>query len=157
MAGFIAAIGSMGVSTTAFNLLGNLGVRTVSKWAPSYSGAVVAGISSMASSVFAQMTQKTVIPDQRQYDEHKDAKRNLYALTVTLIGGVVLPHLLAPLTKSKISLTSSIAYSILGYFGNHVGFSMAQYFVDSVAFSDSFDEFMNEHHEIWNYLTSFGA
>lgn len=134
--------------------MGNLGVRTVSKLTPSYSGAVVAGISSTAFFVLGHITSEAVIPDR---SKDKDPKRNLYALTVTLIRGAVLPHLLAHLTKSKISLTASIAYSILGYFGNNFGLSVAEYFGESKTFSDSFDEFMNEHHEIWNYLTSFGA
>jgi len=155
MAGFIAAIGSMGVSTTAFNLLGNLGVRTVSKWAPSYSGAVLAGISSTAFFVLGHMTSKAVISDG---SGNVSPKRNLYILTVTLIGGAALPHLLAPLTKSKISLTASIVYSILGHFGNNFGLSVVSKFEDSPkTFSKSLEEFRDEHLEIWNYLTSSKA
>lgn len=157
MAGFIGALGSMGVSNTAFNLLGNLGVRNVSKWAPSYSGAVVAGISSMAFFVLGYMTAETIITSD---SEDKDPKRNLYVLIVTLIGGAAFPHLLAPLTKSKISLTASIGYSILGHFGNHFGLSVLNKLESdpkSKPFSKSLEEFKDEHLQIWDYLTSSKA
>ena len=155
MAKFIVAIGSMGVSTTAFNLLGNLGVRTVSKLAPSYSGTVLAGISSTAFFVLGNMTDEAIIPDS---SKDKNPKRNLYILTVTLIGGATLPLLLAPLTKSKISLTASIVYSLLGHFGNHFGLSVINQFENRPkTFSRCLEEFKDEHLGIWNYLTSSKA
>lgn len=149
MAAITLAIASIGAGATAFNLMGNLGVRTVSKWAPSYSGAVLAGISSTAFFVLGDMTKDKVIPDESDsYDE----KRNLYLLTVTLIVGAALPHLLAPLTKSKISLIASLGYSILSYFGTYVGLSVFQRLAKSKSFNASFKEFKDEHINIWNYL-----
>ncbi|MCB1072848.1 MAG: hypothetical protein KDK96_07070 [Chlamydiia bacterium] len=155
MAGYIRAVASMGAGATAFNLMGNLGVRTVSKWAPSYSGAVLAGISSTAFFVLGHMTKDKVIPDRS--DPYSDGKRNLYILTVTFIGGTALPHLLAPLTKSKISLIASLGYSILSYFGTIVGLSVLGRLADSTSFSEGFKEFMDKHIKIWDYLQSSKA
>ena len=149
MAEYIRALASMGAGATAFNLMGNLGVRTVSKWAPSYSGVILTGISSTAFFVLGLLTKKTIIPKE---SENMNPKRNLYILAVTVIGGAVLPHLLAPLTKSKISLTASIGYSILGHFGTNLGLGVYDYFFESKPFKGSFKAFKDAHIEIWDYL-----
>lgn len=154
MTQFIAAVSSIGAGATTFNLMGTLGVRTVSKLAPSYSGGILAGISSTAFFVLGHLTKENVFPDE---SENKEPKRALYIAMLTLVGGAALPHLLAPLSRSKVSLIASIAYSILGHFGTNFGLSVFSYFDDSTSFSESFNAFKEKHLEMWNYLTNSSA
>jgi hypothetical protein len=155
MTDLIAPAATLGAAATAFNLMGNLGVRTISKMTPSYSGAILAGISSTACFILGHITNKSIVPDgTRSIDE----KRTLYTLTVTLIGGATLPHLLSPLTKSTISLTASIGYSLLGYAALHFGLSIYDYFgTPSKSFTESYNDFKYEQLAVWKYLTGFKA
>ena len=151
MTGLIVATVTLGATTSAFNLIGNLGIRAISKMTPSYSGAILAGISSTALFILGKVTEDAVIPNN---NFNKDEKRGLYVLTITLIGGATLPYLLSSLTKSTISLTASIGYAILGYTGNHFGFGVLEYFNEDKSFTDSFEEFQEAHLNMWDYLKS---
>ena len=150
MTDLIVPAATCGAAATAFNLMGNLGVRAVSKMTPSFSGAALAGLSSTASFILGHLTVKWIVPDRTS---KIDKKRTLYILTVTLIGGATLPHLLSPLTKSTISLTASIGYSLLGYAGIQFGISVLEYFhTPSKTFTESFNESTYEHLDVWKYL-----
>ncbi|QVL57364.1 MAG: hypothetical protein KFB93_08290 [Simkaniaceae bacterium] len=152
MTQLIVRAATLGAGATAFNLMGNLGVRAVSKITPSYSGAILAGISSTACFILGNMTQERVVHEE---SDSKEEKQFLYALTVTLIGGATLPHLLSPLTKSTISLTASLGYSLLGYAGLNFAFSVIRYIeTPSTPFTQSFNEFKDEHLNALKYLRS---
>lgn len=144
----------LGSTATAMPLIGNLGVRAVSKMTPSYSGALIAGVSSTAFFFFSVMTDEAVIRDSAP---NVREKRSLYTLSITLIGGVASPYLFSRLTKSPLSLIASVAYSILGYPGTQLGIIVLQTLYDNKPFVKTARNVMNNHLDTWNYLIGRGA
>lgn len=135
----------LGIAPTALNLMGNLGARTVFKAAPSYSGAIIAGISSTALFILAEITDEDVVP---YGSKDESEKKCLYTLTITLIGGGALPYLLSPLTKQTVGLSASIGYAILGYFGACLGFVA----LNPHDPARHFRLLKKSHLPIWNYF-----